>query len=224
MEQSRPSNDGLVFKDRAFDGEALALIAEVVAAHRRLSRQELANTVCELLDWRRPGGGLKTWEAKELLATLEARGHITLPALRTTKPRGSRTSVPRTSAGESPGAPLRAKLDEVRPLVVRQVDSTEDRRLWRELLERHHPRGYRVPFGAHRRTCAGSSSSPTHGPPSWPACSSRARRGGSVPATVGSAGMTSPEGATSSASSTTAASSCCPGSRSPTSPATCSER
>ncbi|MFH0729983.1 MAG: hypothetical protein V2B19_27030 [Pseudomonadota bacterium] len=32
-----------------------------------ISRNELANTVCELLDWQRPKGGLKTRERQDLL-------------------------------------------------------------------------------------------------------------------------------------------------------------
>jgi hypothetical protein len=51
----------ITFKGRRFEPEEVALIEQVVASYRRLSRQELANTICELLEWRRPNGGLKTW-------------------------------------------------------------------------------------------------------------------------------------------------------------------
>jgi Domain of unknown function (DUF4338) len=148
--RSAHSDEGLEFKDRAFSVAELQLVQEIVADHGRLSRQELANTVCELLDWRRPRGGLKTWEAKELLAVLDARGLLRLPALRTTKPRGAHTAIPRTERGE-PGEPLVARLDELTPVTFRPVSRPEDRRLWRELVERYHPRGHRVPFGAHLR-------------------------------------------------------------------------
>jgi hypothetical protein len=148
--RSAHHDDGIEFKDRAFSGAELRLVQEIVAAHGQLSRQELANTVCELLDWRRPHGGLKTWEAKELLAVLDERGLLRLPLLRTTKPRGAHTAIPRTGLAE-PGEPLIASLDELTPLVFRRVGSPEDRRLWRELVDRYHPRGHRVPFGAHLR-------------------------------------------------------------------------
>jgi hypothetical protein len=141
---------GLGFKDRAFSAAELRLIQEIVATHHCLSRQELANTVCELLDWRRPHGGLKTWEAKELLAGLDARGLLHLPTLRATKPRGTPTSIPCTGLAE-PGEPLVARLNEVTPLIFRRVSTPENRRLWRELVARYHPRGHRVPFGAHLR-------------------------------------------------------------------------
>jgi len=148
--RSEHPNGGIEFKDRAFSVAELRLVQEIVAEHGRLSRQELANTVCELLDWRRPHGGLKTWEAKELLAVLDARGLLRLPPLRTTKRRGAHTSIPRTGLAE-PGEPLVARLAELTPITFRRVSSPEDRRLWRELVERYHPRGHRVPFGAHLR-------------------------------------------------------------------------
>jgi hypothetical protein len=139
-----------VFKSRTFGAEELSLVEAVVTRYQGLSRQELANTVCELLRWHRPNGRLKTWECKALLAELEARGRIALPALRRTKPRGARTSVARTALGE-PQAPLRATLRDVAPVQLRRVVSPEQRRVWRELIERYHYLGHRVPFGAHLR-------------------------------------------------------------------------
>lgn len=138
------------FKGRVFTASDLELIREVVLDCAGLSRQELANTVCELLGWRRPNGGLKTWECKELLEELGSAGVVVLPALRRTKPRGARTSVPRTGAGE-PGEPLRGTVREVAPVWLRVVTAAEDRRLWRELVGRYHYLGHSVPFGAHRR-------------------------------------------------------------------------
>jgi len=148
--QSVDRAEGIEFKDRAFSLAELRLVQEIVATRDGLSRQALANTVCELLDWRRPHGGLKTWEAKELLAVLEARGLLRLPPLRTTKPRGAQTSIPRTGLGE-PGEPLIARLAALTPLRFRPVRSPDDRGLWRELVARYHPCGHRVPFGAHLR-------------------------------------------------------------------------
>jgi len=140
----------VAFKDRTFSEAELRLVREVVARCAGLSRQELANTVCELLEWRRPGGGLKTWECKALLAELEARGALALPALRAGRPRGARTSVPHTSQGEAQ-PPLRGTLRDVEPIALRLVRGRDERLLWRELVGRHHPRGHAVPFGAHLR-------------------------------------------------------------------------
>jgi transposase len=139
------------FKGRQFEPEEIRLIAEVVAGFPRLSRQELANTVCELVDWRRPNRGLKTWEARDLLEELERTGLIKLPAPTSMgRPRGSKTSVPHTERGEMQPE-LVASLGDVEPVTMRLVQTPEDRRLWRELVGRYHPDGHRVPFGAHLR-------------------------------------------------------------------------
>jgi hypothetical protein len=88
----------ILLKGRVFTAPALELIQEVVASCAGLSRQELANTTCELVGWRRPHGGLKTWEGKELLARLEAAGLIELPALRPGRLAASRSSASRRRA------------------------------------------------------------------------------------------------------------------------------
>lgn len=140
----------VAFKDRTFSAADLSLVRDVVARHGGLSRQELANTVCELLDWRRPSGGLKTWECKELLAALDARGVLVLPVMRSGRPRGARTSVPYTQRGDVKPV-LRAALRDIEPVSLRRVRTPDERLLWRELLGRHHPLGHAVPFGAHLR-------------------------------------------------------------------------
>ena len=141
----------ITFKGRQFERDEVRLVEEVVATFRRLSRQELANTICELVEWRRPNGGLKTWEARELLDVLERSGRIELPPPTSRgRPRGAKTSVPRTARGEAQPE-LCAALRDVEPIGLRVVKTPEDRRLWRELVERYHPEGHRVPFGAHLR-------------------------------------------------------------------------
>ena len=141
----------LTFKGRNFGREEVALVRELVSSYPALSRQELANTACELLGWRRPGGGLKTWECKEFLEVLEERGLLILPTLRATgRPVGRRTRVERTAAGEA-GELIEGSVRDVAPVTLRLVQEAEDRVLWRELVDRHHYLGHDVPFGAHLR-------------------------------------------------------------------------
>lgn len=148
-----------VFKSREFSPAELELIREVVSTCRGLSRQELATTVCELLGWRRPGGGLKIIEGKELLGRLEADGLLELPPLAATKPRGSHTSVPHTAAGEPQGS-VRGTVRDVVPVALRPVSCQRDRLLWRELVGRYHYLGHTVPFGAHLRYLVEACPSP----------------------------------------------------------------
>ena len=112
-----------------------------------VSRTELAHTVGELLDWRRANGALKSRECWALLEAREAPGRLALPARWATKPRGVRTTVPRTAEGEPEEArcaPLATRL----PRVLEWVSTSAQCPLFRERLGRYHYPGHAVPYGA----------------------------------------------------------------------------
>lgn len=135
---------------RHFSAEDVAVIGRVVADTVGASRRQLAIQSCERLEWRRPSGAPKWRECRDLLEQLERDGLLALPPLRVGRPRGSRTSVPITAAGD-PGAELIGAVGDFEPLSVEPVTNRRDHRLFRELVGRHHPLGYRVPYGAHLR-------------------------------------------------------------------------
>ncbi|MFQ5778884.1 MAG: DUF4338 domain-containing protein [Terriglobia bacterium] len=136
------------FSGKVFTADEVSLISEVVATCGGLSRKELANTISELLGWKRPAGGLKEPECLVVLERLERAGLLTLPKKRKTRPVGSVTSVPHTARGE-PGAPLMGRVEAFAPVVLDRVQRLDERRLFRELVSRYHYLGYAVPFGAH---------------------------------------------------------------------------
>jgi hypothetical protein len=114
-----------------------------------LSRSELARTICEAVGWVRPNGRLKTRECYEYLDVLQERGILKVPPRHVQRPRG-RTSIRYTEAGRE--RPQRkGQLADVSPVELGLVTSTEDRALWRELVERYHYLGHKVPYGAHLR-------------------------------------------------------------------------
>jgi len=131
---------------REFTAQEVELIAEVVRSCGARSRMELAHTVCELIEWRRAGGGLKARECLDLLAELEAAQVVKLPALRQTRPRGSRTRSVRTGLAEG-AATLRGSVEALESVCLRAVEQRDERELFRELIDRYHYLGYRVPFG-----------------------------------------------------------------------------
>ena len=133
---------------RTFSASEIALIREVVATCRGLSRKELANTISELVGWTRSNGLLKEAECLKLLARLEAAGLLRLPAKQVTRPVGSTTSIPHTQEGE-PGGPLSGRVESFAPVTVEPVGDSEARQRFRELIDRYHPLGYKVPYGAH---------------------------------------------------------------------------
>ena len=117
------------------------MIQELVESCGGLSRMELARTVCELLDWKRPTGKLKARECREFLERLEGEGRLELPDKRPGKPVGTRTRIPQTERGE-PSEPLEGELSEIQPVVLEVVRSDEQRLLFRELVDRHHYLGH----------------------------------------------------------------------------------
>lgn len=147
---------GLRFLGHEVSQEELGLIREVVSSCNGLSRMELANTVCELLGWTRLSGLVKGRECREFLEKLEDEGVLVLPEKRAGRPVGRKTEVPVTQDGE-PGEALVATAGELGRIEVELVRTEEKRRLFRELIGRHHYLGHAVPFGAQLRYLVYSS-------------------------------------------------------------------
>jgi len=135
----------------------LRLIIDCVQRFPALSREELANTLCEWLDWIRPNGGLKARECRDLLQSLHEQSIIKLPALRTGRPPGSSTAIPFTTLGD-PDQPLHCTLSKVQPIQIRRIKLPAEHKLWRELVGRYHYLGYRTPYGASIRYLIETSS------------------------------------------------------------------
>ncbi len=135
---------------REFTPKELALIHEVVESCSGLSRKELAQTICELLGWRRPSGALKAQECREFLERLESAGALELPEKQPRRPLGSRTRVPMTARGDR-GRDLVGEVGDFAPVELELVETADQRLLFRELVGRYHYLGHAVPFGAHLR-------------------------------------------------------------------------
>ena len=144
------SETALRFCGQEVRRQDLVLIQQVVKEYPRLSRMELAATVCELLGWERPNGSPKTREGIEFLEDLEAVGEVVLPEKRSGRPQGLRTRVPITKQGE-PGRELRGSVRELGRVTIERVRTKDQRLLWREFVGRYHYLGYAVPFGAQLR-------------------------------------------------------------------------
>jgi len=74
VQQSKPPP--FVFCGRNFLATEIQLIHDVVSDFRSLSLTELARTICELLEWKRPNGRLKNHECRLLLEKLSAAGLV----------------------------------------------------------------------------------------------------------------------------------------------------
>jgi hypothetical protein len=127
----------------------LELMRHTALEFSALGVTEIARTVCELLEWKRPSGGLKNHECRQLLERLQAEGFLQLPDLRKLGGRGPRRADVYGSCSEP--APVECAACECEPMELVLVEGQAESRRWREQVERHHYLGCRVPFGAHLR-------------------------------------------------------------------------
>ena len=128
------------------------MIRGITREFASLAWTELAATICELLEWRRPNGRLKTRECYLFLRELHHRGW--LPWLRVPQPRSRRTALAKLTAEPAPSpCPnlLTGPLDRYRPIQLQLIQDAGQRRLFRAYLDQYHYLGYRAPYGAQLR-------------------------------------------------------------------------
>ena len=103
--------------------------------------------MCELLEWKRPGGGLKGRECRDLLERLESQGVLALPAKKSQGAIQSRKSTA-PAGDEQAYSELTGSVEEFTPINVELVQSRGQRQLFKELVSRYHYLGYAMPYGA----------------------------------------------------------------------------
>ncbi len=135
------------FSGRTFSGEEISLIQEIVDTCSGISRRELAQTVCELLEWKRPNNRLKVKECTDFLESLESKGMLNLPEKRKKTQANVQTVIPEKLL-ENPFTTLSGSVEDFAPLEVQRVQTREQRDRFRELIGRYHYLGYATPFGA----------------------------------------------------------------------------
>jgi hypothetical protein len=126
------------------------MVRRITREFANLAWTELAATICELLEWRRPNGGLKSRECYLFLRELHRRGW--LPWLTAPQPRAHRIPLAKLTTDPAPSYNLLpGPLDRYQPIELHLIEDAAQRRLFREYLDRYHYLGYRAPFGAQLR-------------------------------------------------------------------------
>lgn len=129
--------------------EEIAYIRHITQSFSGLSRKELTATLCEHLGWLSAAGQPRFGAAGEVLSRLEAVGAVSLPALRKEysfpgkRPRRSSCH----SAETNPGEWLHCPLGALAPIHLCWAATLKEQSLCNEYLARHHPLGYKKPFG-----------------------------------------------------------------------------
>jgi hypothetical protein len=140
--------ESILYGGRSFSSADVLLMRQAARDYAALGITEIARTICEWLDWKRPNGQLKNHECRLLLERLDHQEILTLPALRRTGRRGPRP-VAIDASTDSPML-IQATVARLQPLRLSLVESS-DSALWRQFIERYHYLGCRVPVGAHLR-------------------------------------------------------------------------
>ena len=136
------------FSGRRFTRRQLALVQQTVEQFPQLTRNELAHTVCEHLNWKTPNGKNKVESCLTLLAKLEAHGVVNLPASPARQAPQRRVPVLADDAVQNP---IEAALSTLMPIQLVAVGSGgPDREQWKAHLQAFHYLGYRQPIGPHR--------------------------------------------------------------------------
>jgi hypothetical protein len=139
---------GLSFCGREVKPEELDLIRQITRDFCTLSLTELSFTVCELLEWRRPNGGLKARECYFFLQALHERGWLPWLSIQPKKLRPRSTEWDERSDEQ---APITGSISDYLPVQLKLLDNIDDRSLFRQYIQRYHYLGYKVPYGAQLR-------------------------------------------------------------------------
>ncbi len=140
----------VLISGRYFSVQELEEVQETVRMFPKLSRAELAKTICENLSWVTLVGQYKIASCQQLLDKLERQGLINLPAKQEDKIQDTRDRISfglRTEAG----LPVEGYVTKYEPINLKPVTEKVDMRLWNEYVHRYHTLGYKRPFGASQR-------------------------------------------------------------------------
>src|SRR5713226_3230965 len=118
--------ESITFCGRTFAASELELMGQIAGEFSALRVTEIARTVCELLEWKRPSGALKNHECRQLLERLQAERLLHLPDLRRLGGRGPRRAD--TSRPCFEAAPVECAASECEPLEVALVEGQAESR------------------------------------------------------------------------------------------------
>lgn len=111
-----------------------------------LSRRELANTICENLEWKTPTGSLKVNSCLNLLIKLEKQGKIKLRPLekRVHKPKQPKEDTELLDIIDKTN--IVGSVNDYQVLLRQVVENNLDKK-WNDLVQRYHYLGYKKLFG-----------------------------------------------------------------------------
>ncbi len=135
-----------VFSGRTFSSEEMELIKWTINKYTRLSRQELARTICEFIGWATPAGIPKRAQCIEFLEVLDSEGLIKLPAKRNV------SKVKKLSTMDEsillPQEEVIGNVKDFEPITLEIARPGVELKRWRSYVNQYHMLQDKMVFGA----------------------------------------------------------------------------
>jgi len=119
--------------------ELLSQIRLVIQENPDWGRARISTHLCELWDWRIPGGTLKDISCRRMLCALDKAGSIQLPASKNASKKSTRRIIKHI---EHDAEPIICELGDLRPLSIEIVGSGYALEEFKSLLDQYHYLGY----------------------------------------------------------------------------------
>ena len=132
----------MVFSGRVITTDDMELMKWAYSTYPRLSRYELAGTVCELIGWVTPAGTAKIPQCMAFFAKMEAEGMLELPALR---PRITMKTKDELPSGCSV---LSEEITDCGDITLDIARPGADMKRWRGYMNAFHSLGDKTVFGS----------------------------------------------------------------------------
>lgn len=138
------------FGGRKFRKQQIIDIQKTASTFSGLSRSELAQTICEHVNWTTPRGTNRIQTCLNALEEMEASGIIKLP-VKIERAKRTRQSKIIIADKINETLPIECSLGDLMPIHLQIVSEKESIKQWNEFIDRYHYLGYRHPMGSHLR-------------------------------------------------------------------------
>ncbi len=136
------------YRKRIITSQDIDYLTKLIADNPQKSRYALSLMVCREWNWAQPNGVLKDGVCRGLMLKLHRDGFIKLPAPKKPFPGGRQSQRP-IRKPDIDTTPICSNVNNLQPIIIKQVRRTEHEKLFNSLIEHHHYLGYTQPVGEH---------------------------------------------------------------------------
>ena len=119
--------------------DLLSQINQVIAEHPDWGRERISIHLCELWDWRVPGGQVKDISCRDMLRALDKSGSIKLPAPLSTFGQNPHRGIKHLTHDTTP---IACSLNHLRPLRIEAVENGKGLAEFKSLVDQYHYLGF----------------------------------------------------------------------------------